>query len=128
MRQVIYRKTDLIKVGLMQDNTTFEWELEHNVIPNFGGVESDYTTIETNLQRFHLESIGGVVVAVEDGLTIEKQRQAILNQLKELDLQLMDGRIIEDIISGTPIHQSKLDIISQKVMLREELRLLDIVE
>ena len=118
----IYNKQTLQLVGQTQHNTDTAWEIENNVIPNFGGTESDYSTIETDLTRFHLETINGEVVAIEDGLTIEEQKQDILNQLKALDAQLMDGRVIEDIISGVPIHQSKLDIITQKESLREQLQ------
>ena len=122
MKSIIYNQSSLDCVGNIQENTTFKWEIENNVIPNFGGIESDYSTIETDLTRFHLETINGEVVAIEDGLTIEEQKQDILNQLKALDAQLMDGRVIEDIISGVPIHQSKLDIITQKESLREQLQ------
>jgi hypothetical protein len=74
MKTIIYRKSDLRCVGTIQENTTFGWEIEHNVIPNFNGTESDYESIETNFERFHLERVNGEVVVIEDELTDDEKK------------------------------------------------------
>lgn len=123
----IYNKNTLVIVGQIQHNTSFEWEIEHNVIPNFGGVAEYYDLIETNLTRFHLErNESGEVIAVEDGLTIAEQRQMIINQLAELDKIV--PRILEDIVvqGDFNLHQSKFDTITQKQGLRQQLQELEV--
>ena len=123
MKTIVYKKSDLMCVGMIQYGTTFEWEIEHNVIPNFGGVESDYATITTDLDRFHLENIDGVVGAVENGLTLDEQKQAIINQLNELDkiVDRQSERIYED-TNTTPSYQLVIDTIAQKQALRLQLQ------
>ena len=64
--QIIYRKSDLVCVGTVAPNMTLEQEITLNVIPNFGGAVEGYAVIETDKQNFHLESVNGVVVAVEN--------------------------------------------------------------
>jgi hypothetical protein len=126
MKKIIYRKSDLICVGTIQDNTNFEWEIENNVIPNFGGVADDYEEIEVNCNRFKLEQQGDIIISVEVGLTTNEQKNIILNQLAQLDIIV--PRIVEDIIEqgNFTIHQSKIDIITQKQTLRQQLQDLEV--
>lgn len=118
---IIYDKQTLRCVGKIQNNTNFEWEIEHNVIPNFGGAIEDYSVIETDLIRFHLENINGEIVAVEDGLSIEVQKNKIKSELNDLDKLI--PRVLEDIIeqSGYTLHPSKLAVLEQKKELRKQL-------
>ncbi|KOP70976.1 hypothetical protein LIS82_05090 [Cytobacillus solani] len=44
MIELIYRDNQI--VGTIQPYTSFEWEIEHNVIPNYGGVASDYKLLK----------------------------------------------------------------------------------
>jgi len=65
MKQIIYRISDLQCVGVIDGGTTLEWQLEFNVIPNFGGINADYAVIETDLNNIELKLVDGVVTAVE---------------------------------------------------------------
>lgn len=67
MKTVIYRKSDLTLVG--QVNGTLEDTISLNVIPNFGGTADDYGSIETDKEKFHLETINNVVTVVEETAT-----------------------------------------------------------
>ena len=120
-KKVIYNKNNLTCVGTIQKNTTFEWEVKYNVIPNFKGNDNDYAYIETKLEKFHLENKNGTIVAVEDELSNDGKKQVILNQLKELDKVVPD--IIEDIIKqgNYKINKTNQDIINQKAALRQQL-------
>ena len=64
--RIIYRVSDLKCVGIIPNNTTFEQQLQTNIILNFGGNESDYAFIETDKEAFHLELISGVVTPVNN--------------------------------------------------------------
>ena len=70
MPTIIYRKSDLVCVGTVAPNMTIEQEITLNVLPNFSGTVKDYAVIETSFQNFHLESVNGVVVAVENDLPV----------------------------------------------------------
>lgn len=84
MRTIIYKKSNLQCVGVVDGNTTFEWELEYNVIPNFGGFEVDYDFVETNhLNNIELQLIDGVVTAVEK-ITVPIVPPTIEDQLAEI--------------------------------------------
>jgi len=63
---VVYRKLDLLCVGTVIKEMTFEQEIELNVIPNFGGTVGDYNYIETEETLFHLELIDGIVSTISD--------------------------------------------------------------
>lgn len=126
VKTIIYRKSDLERVGVIQPNSTLEWELENNVFPNFGGVETDYDYIETLIEgNIHLEKINGEVVAVPNAPTIEEQRHSIINQLEQLDkiVDRQSERIYED-TNTTPSYQKVIDTIAQKQVLRSQLSLL----
>ena len=55
-------------------------------------------------------------------LTPEYKKQAIESELKQLDIQFLDARLIEDLIEKTPIKKDKLDIIARKKVLRQQLK------
>jgi precorrin isomerase len=126
MKKIIYRKSDLACVGVVQENTTFEWEMGHNVIPNFGGTIEDYDWCETGINRVKLVKNGNEVQAVEREDTKEEKQEKILRQLAELDKTI--SRILEDIVAqgNFNLHQSKLDIIAQKKALRQQLKDLEV--
>ena len=63
---IIYRKSDLLCVGVVPSGMTIEQEIELNVIPNFGGSNEDYATIETTETNFHLERVGDIVTIVKN--------------------------------------------------------------
>ena len=63
---IIYRKSDLLCVGVVPSGMTIEQEIELNVIPNFGGSSEDYATIETTETNFHLERVGDIVTIVKN--------------------------------------------------------------
>jgi hypothetical protein len=56
----------------------------------------------------------------------EYMKKSMLEELKNLDAQFLDARLIEDIINKKPIHQSKFNIISQKEKLRQQLQELEV--
>lgn len=66
MKTIIYRKSDLQCVSTVINNITVDEMIKLNVITNFGGVVSDYDSIETDKENFHLENINGVVTVVEN--------------------------------------------------------------
>jgi hypothetical protein len=121
MRTIIYRKSDLQCVGQLQSNTDFEWEIEHNVIPNFGGVIEDYESIETDVDKVLLYRDGDDVEAVETEPTEEEKEFLIKKELKQLDNEV--SRLLEDMIAQGSfiVHQSKLDVIARKQELRQQL-------
>ncbi|EPY2274476.1 hypothetical protein ACXAUS_003375 [Clostridium sporogenes] len=95
MITIIYRKTDLRCVGSVMNNMTVEQEIEFNVIPNFGGNIEDYSFIETDIEKFHLEQENGEIVIVKDKINSipkpepqptkeELQAQEIENLKKQL--------------------------------------------
>jgi len=65
MKTIIYRISNLQCVGVVDENTTLEWQLKNNVIANLGGVVVDYAVIETNLDNIELQLVNGVVTVVE---------------------------------------------------------------
>lgn len=65
MKTIIFRKTDLLVVGMIPEVGTFDSELKLNVLPNFGGKKEDYATLDVPYDYFKLEIKDGVVVAVE---------------------------------------------------------------
>jgi hypothetical protein len=85
---VVYNKSTLACVGTVASGMTVEQELELNVIPNFGGVEEDYSFIETNETLFHLESINDVVTVVADIPTPVIPPKTEIELLKEHQAQM----------------------------------------
>lgn len=134
MKTIIYRKSDLFIAGQLQYNypksidNTFAWEIENNVIPNFGGTKEDYATLETKFTRFHLEKNDfGEVVAVEDGLTIEEQRNVILGQMTQLDNprdaeSIFDVLKAKGILSENDLPEATRERFAQKKLLRQQLQ------
>jgi hypothetical protein len=116
MRKIIQRKSDSLNVGVVQleypesIENPFEWEIENNVIPNHGGNIEDYKIID---EKTWLDALKE---------TPEYKKQAIENELRQLDTQFLDARLIEDLITGKQPHKSKLDIITQKQALRTQLQ------
>lgn len=67
MKSVIYRKSDLQCISTVPSNMVAEQEIEFNVIPNLGGIAEDYTIIQTDKEKFHLEKDkDGNVIAVDN--------------------------------------------------------------
>lgn len=64
--KIVYRKSDLQCVGVVVGDMSNEEEIQLNVIPNFGGIEEDYETIESDKANVHLELIDGEVIVVEN--------------------------------------------------------------
>ena len=120
MRKIIKRKSDKVNVGVIQSTypetitNPFEWELENNVIPNNGGNIYDYELID---EKTWLDALKE---------TPEYKKQAIQEELKQLDALFLDARLIEDLIEGNTIPQNKLDIIAQKKALRQQLKDLEV--
>jgi hypothetical protein len=132
MQTIIYRKSDLLTVGTVQKNypktieNHYEWEIEHNVIPNFGGTIEDYDFIVTDISRVKLVKNNNLVEAVERDETKEEKKEKILLELKQLDVEI--PRIIEDIIEqgNFTIHHNKQNIINTKKALRLQLQALEV--
>ena len=117
MQIIIYSKANLMCVGVVQKEyptmieNPFAWEIENNVIPNFGGTESDYSTIETDLTRFHLENVNGEVVAVEDIILpaieeIRNQRNQLLSQCDWT--QVLDSPLTEENLNAWATYRQAL--------------------
>jgi hypothetical protein len=120
----IYRKSDLTILSGIQDESQFESVYENCLKNNYGGTLESYGTINVNFNKFHLERNElGEVVAVEDILTVAEQRQAIINQLEQLDkiVDRQSERIYED-TNTTPKYQLVIDTILQKEWLRLQLQ------
>jgi len=66
MKKIIYRKSDLRCVGTLCADMALNQEVKLNVIPNFGGDIEDYSTIETDIDNFHLENRNGKIIIVEN--------------------------------------------------------------
>lgn len=127
----IYRKSDLAILSGIQDVSQLESVYDTCLKPNYGGKLTDYGTIVVNYNRFHLErNEAGEVIAVEDGLTVEEQRQTIINQLAELDKSLTrtEENIISHLIDTTSYQpcQREFDIANQKQALRQQLHELEV--
>ncbi len=122
----IYRKSDLSRLSGIQDESQFKQVFDDCIKPNYGGTESDYATIETNLKRFHLENVNGVVVAVEDGLTIEEQKQTILTELEKPDMQLIDELIEFCETKGFKSSTKNKNIVEKRKLLKQQLQDLEV--
>ena len=132
MRKIIYRKSDLRCVGTIQHNTTFEWELEHNVIANFGGLAEDYDFVETQLEgAIHVENNDGVILVLENEPTSEEIKNGILKNLKELDNPRDAESIFEALKSKGILIDADLPIQTKnrfdvKKQLRQQLQALEV--
>lgn len=127
MQKIVYNKQSLKCVGVVNEGSTIEWEVENNVIPNFGGVQDDYDVIETDIEKVELvRNESGTVEAKEREFTIYERKEQIIQTLNELDKEV--PRIIEDIVSqgNFNLYQDKLDIIAQKQALRQQLQELEV--
>ena len=127
MKTIVYRKSDLLCVGVLQEDTTFEWEVENNVIPNHDGTVDDYAAIETDLKRFHLENINGVVTVIEDGLTIEEQNKITIQSIQQYDNPRDAETIFEilkakGILTDEDLPQSIKERFDSKNALRQQLQ------
>ena len=65
MMRVVYNKETLQIVGSPASNETIEQFIEKDVLFNFGGITTNYTSMEIPYEYFRLERINGEVVAVE---------------------------------------------------------------
>lgn len=65
MNRVVYRKSDLTLVGTLVAGMTDIQEINISVIPNFGGKEEDYDSLDVPFDYFRLEEVNGEVVALE---------------------------------------------------------------
>ena len=85
MKKLIYRKSDLTLVGAIQTNTTFEWEIENNAIPNFGGRIEDYSLVETDIEKPKLINNNGVVEIIERPKIDEEILQELIPSQEEIE-------------------------------------------
>ncbi|NFV47502.1 hypothetical protein FDJ70_07420 [Clostridium botulinum] len=94
--QYIYNKNTLKICGTVCSNMTLEQEIKLNVLPNFAGGIEDYSTIETDIENFHLENQNEKVVVVKDKIELipkskpqkskeELQQEEIENLRQELN-------------------------------------------
>jgi len=103
---IVYRKSDLACVGSVPEGMTIDQEIELNVIPNFGGLKSEYGIFETEKILFHLELIGNVITIVEDVPV------PIVPKLSEIEILRSD------------ISQQNVELISQITNLQKQLNIL----
>ena len=123
MKKLIYRKSDLTFVGTVQNNTTLEWELKNNVIPNFGGVNEDYSVIETEIEKPRLIDNNGVIEVQERPKTNDEIKQEILTELSELDkiITRQNEQVYID-TNVTPSYQPMVEAVARKTELRNQLK------
>lgn len=127
MKTIIYNKSTLNICGQVQPNTTLEWQIEYNVIPNFDGIISDYDSIETEFERFHLErNEYNEVIALENPKTKEELQTPILQQLSVLDNPRDAEAIFEalkakGILSDSDLPQETMERFTLKQELRSQL-------
>ena len=108
MKRVIYNINNLKIVGVIQNNTNFEWELNNNVIPNFGGTIEDYAFIETNLTYFKLNKNNGVVevssIEAPDVVKKNLAKKELAELLKDFDV--LD--LLLDVISTNNLNYTSI--------------------
>lgn len=125
--KIIVKKLDGTIVGKIQDNTDYEWELEHNVIPNFGGSESDYLEIITDIQKPKINIINGNIQVVErpkESHEIKAEKQKEFDKLSDIVTvdDLIDILKSKGIISDNDFDNNVKQKLNAKKQLRQELR------
>lgn len=85
MQTIIYRISDLQCVGVVMDSMTINEALTLNVIPNFGGTNNNYSSIQTDKINFHLELINGVVTVVEDSIPTQPKPPTLEDRIASLE-------------------------------------------
>lgn len=95
--KIVYRKSDLNIVSSINDSQSIG-EIEEYLVNCFGGKLEDFHTIQTSLQRFHLEkNEDGDVVAIEDCISINDIRSERNRLLSECDwTQLQDSPLSDE--------------------------------
>jgi len=97
---IIYRKSDLLCVGVVPSGMTIEQEIELNVIPNFGGSSEDYATIETTETNFHLERIGDIVTIVKNVVTPAPPPEPTETELMEQRIRATEDALTQLLLEG----------------------------
>jgi hypothetical protein len=95
MTTIVYHKNTLQIVGTLASNETVKQMMKKDVIPNFGGKEEDYASLDVPFDYFRVENINGVVQAVElEPPAPEPQPPSEMELLKQENEQLK-GRLDE---------------------------------
>lgn len=123
MQKLIYNKSNLNFVGKIQDNSTLEWEIKNNVIPNQGGEPSDYGVIETDIKRPTLKKGLKGIEVIERPKSNKELESVITEELSFLDSSVT--RDVEDIwehLKAEPPTEEKREVIKRKKELRQKLK------
>jgi len=97
---IIYRKSDLLCVGVVPSGMTIEQEIGLNVIPNFGGSSEDYATIETAETNFHLERVGDIVTIVKNVVAPPPPLDPTETELLEQRLKATEDALLQIMMEG----------------------------
>jgi len=88
MRRLIFHKETLINVGCC--NHADEWELENNVIPNYGGSNDDYIFIDTDVEYPSLKKENGKFKVVESERGLKVKLFSEVNSIEITNEEILD--------------------------------------